>query len=86
MGGVDLSWLSGTAGGGSMNGAGTPSWLSGLQGYMGTGGSANTSGIMGGMGMTTGGQTINVNLDGQTIATATMPYWSQELEIYGTNR
>jgi len=31
-------------------------------------------------------QTINVNLDGQTIATATMPYWSQELEIYGTNR
>lgn len=86
MGGVDLSWLSGTAGGGSMNGAGTPSWLSGLQGYMGTGGSANTSGVMGSMGMTTGGQTINVNLDGQTIATATMPYWSQELEIYGTNR
>jgi len=86
MGGVDLSWLSGTAGGGSMNGAGTPTWLSGLQGYMGTGGSANTSGVMGSMGMTTGGQTINVNLDGQTIATATMPYWSQELEIYGTNR
>jgi len=71
---------------GSMGGSGTPSWLSGLQGYMGTGGSANTSGIMGGMGMTTGGQTINVNLDGQTIASATMPYWSQELEIYGTNR
>lgn len=67
-------------------GGGTPSWLSGLQGYMGTGGSANTSGIMGGMGMTTGGQTINVNLDGHRIATATMPYWSQELEIYGTNR
>lgn len=57
-------------------------WLSGLQGYMGAGEPA-----MGmGMGMTTGGQTINVNLDGQTIATATMPYWSQELEIYGTNR
>jgi len=73
---------------GSMGGTGggTPSWLSGLQGYMGTGGSANTSGVMGSMGMTTGGQTINVNLDGQTIATATMPYWSQELEIYGTNR
>jgi len=31
-------------------------------------------------------QTININLDGQTIAQATMPYWSQELEIYGTNR
>jgi hypothetical protein len=61
-------------------------WLSGLQGYMGTGGSANTSGRMSGAGMTTSGQTINVNLDGQTIATATMPYWSQELEIYGTNR
>ena len=71
---------------GSMGGSGTPSWLSGLQGYMGTSGSANTSGVMGSMGMTTGGQTINVNLDGQTIATATMPYWSQELEIYGTNR
>jgi hypothetical protein len=43
-----------------------------------------------GMGVNMGGgdtqQTINVNLDGQTIATATMPYWSQELEIYGTNR
>jgi phage-related protein len=43
-----------------------------------------------GMGASMGGsdtqQTINVNLDGQTIATATMPYWSQELEIYGTNR
>jgi len=31
-------------------------------------------------------QTIVVQLDGQTIAQATMPYWSQELEIYGTNR
>jgi len=43
-----------------------------------------------GMGVNMGGsdtqQTININLDGQTIATATMPYWSQELEIYGTNR
>jgi len=36
--------------------------------------------------MTPGGQTININLDGRTIAQATMPYWSQELEIYGTNR
>lgn len=60
---------------------GTPSWLSGLQGYMGSAGAPAM-----GMGMTTGGQTINVNLDGQTIASATMPYWSQELEIYGTNR
>lgn len=73
-------------------GGGTPSWLSGLQGYMGTGGSANTSGFMSGAGGLFGSgssgsqQTINVNLDGQTIASATMPYWSQELEIYGTNR
>jgi len=71
---------------GSMGGtgSGTPSWLSGLQGYMGTGGSANTSGIMGSgsMGST---QTININLDGQQIATATVPYMAGELELYGTN-
>ena len=71
-GGTGLTSLLGGTGG-------TPSWLSGLQGYMGGAPAV-------GMGMTTGGQTINVNLDGQTIAQATMPYWSQELEIYGTNR
>ena len=71
-GGTGLTSLIGGTGG-------TPSWLSGLQGY--TGGAPAV-----GMGMTSGGQTINVNLDGQTIAQATMPYWSQELEIYGTNR
>jgi len=82
--GSDLSWLSGASGGiGGLFG-GTPSWLSGLQGYMGTGGSANTSGIMGSgsMGST---QTININLDGQQIATATVPYMAGELELYGTN-
>ena len=69
---------------GSMGSGGTPGWLSGLQGYMGTGGSANTSGIMGSgsMGST---QTININLDGQQIATATVPYMAGELELYGTN-
>ena len=71
-GGIGLTSLIGGTGG-------TPSWLSGLQGYMGGAPAV-------GMGMTSGGQTINVNLDGQTIAQATMPYWSQELEIYGTNR
>lgn len=74
MGGADLSWLTG-------DGGGTPSWLSGLQGYMGGGAGAPALG----MGVTSGGQTINVNLDGQTIATATAPYWSDELHIYGTN-
>ena len=63
--------------------------LGGWQDFGNLGGSP--SGMMGGapavgMGMTSGGQTINVNLDGQIIAQATMPYWSQELEIYGTNR
>lgn len=71
-GGTGLTSLFGGTGG-------TPSWLSGLQGYMGGAPAV-------GMGMSTGGQTINVYLDGQTIAQATMPYWSQELEIYGTNR
>ena len=71
-GGIGLTSLIGGTGG-------TPSWLSGLQGYMGGAPAV-------GMGMTSGGQTINVNLDGQTIAQATMPYWSRELEIYGTNR
>ena len=71
-------------GGGSMGG-GTPSWLSGLQGYMGSGGAANTSGFMGSGTMGSMGQTINVNLDGQTIATATVPYMANELEVYGTN-
>jgi len=71
-GGAGLTSLIGGTGG-------TPSWLSGLQGYIGGAPAV-------GMGMTSGGQTINVNLDGQTIAQATMPYWSQELEIYGTNR
>jgi len=71
-GGMGLTSLIGGTGG-------TPSWLSGLQGYIGGAPAV-------GMGMTSGGQTINVNLDGQTIAQATMPYWSQELEIYGTNR
>jgi hypothetical protein len=77
---------------GSMGSGGTPSWLSGLQGYMGSGGAANTSGFMGGMGGLFGsgssgsmGQTINVNLDGQTIATATVPYMANELEVFGTN-
>lgn len=73
-GGVGLSGMQ-FGGSGLMGG----NWLSGLQGYMGGAPAV-------GMGMTTGGQTINVNLDGQTIAQATMPYWSQELEIYGTNR
>lgn len=42
-----------------------------------------------GMGMSMPGvptsQTINVNLDGQTIASATAQHLSRELEIYGTN-
>jgi hypothetical protein len=77
---------------GSMGSGGTPSWLSGLQGYMGSSGAANTSGFIGGMGGLFGsgssgsmGQTINVNLDGQTIATATVPYMANELEVFGTN-
>ena len=75
--GVGLSGIqSGLSGGGSLFGG---NWLSGLQSYMGGAPAV-------GMGMTSGGQTINVNLDGQTIAQATMPYWSRELEIYGTNR
>jgi len=55
--------------------------LSGLQTYMSTGGS-NVSGDMATMGST---QTININLDGQQIATATVPYMAGELELYGTN-
>lgn len=40
---------------------------------------------LGGGGRMAGGQTINIHLEGRQIAAATVPYLSQELEIYGTN-
>jgi len=60
---------------GLLNGSTTPGWLSGLQGYTGS----DTSGRM------SNGQTVNVILDGRTIATATVPYLAGELEVRGTN-
>ena len=92
--GADLSWLTNPSGE-------MPAWLQGLQNYQsGNSGSGtfgglptfggmlstltgqNVSGDMATMGST---QTININLDGQQIATATVPYMAGELELYGTN-
>jgi len=92
--GGDLSFLTNTGGE-------TPSWLSGFLNWQsgnstsGTFGGLpqfgsmlsglNGSNVSGDMAMTGSSQTININLDGQQIATATVPYMAGELELYGTN-
>ena len=90
--GADLSWLTNPTGE-------PPNWLQGLQlwqssnGGDSSGGGAfgfpNLGGLVSGLSgqnvQNISGQTINVNLDGQTIATATVPYMANELEVFGTN-
>ncbi len=51
-------------------------WLTGTGGF---GGATDVSGRI------SGGQTVNVILDGRTIATATVPHMAQELNVVGAN-
>jgi len=64
-----------------LGGAGWADNLSGVD-FSGWGDFSNMGGWQG---RATGGQNVYVMLDGQTIATATVPYMAEELTVYGTN-
>ena len=72
-----------TYGGGNLAGAFGGTLGSGVTGL--NFGSGWLSGAQFGGGAGRMAQTINVVLDGQTIATSSLPYMAQELELRGTN-